>query len=217
MLHNFTKKRKGATKRIWEECRGARRPARIHDAVRQFTMRAGRASIHGAAKGGENSRRRKPLIHPGKSICGSNPRAVPCLPREGKTLSGARPMRWSRTDRLLYSTSSGAAHHQRACRRIVARGVRRAVHPALLALGKTTSRKTVHRTIFRSLTPQGEGYERNESIAPAVRELPCGRELHLRCVNCDRGSHRIKIHPPSGWFFIFGHSPKRYWRRTSAF
>lgn len=26
----------------------------------------------------------------------------------------------------------------------------------------------------------------------------------------------IKIHPRSGWYFIFGQSPKRYWQRTSA-
>ena len=25
------------------------------------------------------------------------------------------------------------------------------------------------------------------------------------------------VHINSGWIFIFGHSPKRYWRRTSAF
>ena len=28
---------------------------------------------------------------------------------------------------------------------------------------------------------------------------------------------RINIHPHSGWYFIFGHSPKHYWLRTSAF
>ncbi len=26
----------------------------------------------------------------------------------------------------------------------------------------------------------------------------------------------IKIHPHSGWYFIFGHSPTLYWLRTSA-
>ena len=26
----------------------------------------------------------------------------------------------------------------------------------------------------------------------------------------------INIHPRSGWYFIFGQSPKRYWQRTSA-
>ena len=27
----------------------------------------------------------------------------------------------------------------------------------------------------------------------------------------------INIHPHSGWYFIFGHSPILYWLRTSAF
>lgn len=34
------------------------------------------------------------------------------------------------------------------------------------------------------------------------------------------GSHAknaIKIHPLSGWYFIFGHSPNGYWQCTSAF
>ena len=39
-----------------------------------------------------------------------------------------------------------------ARRRMVAQSVRRAAHSALPALGKTTSRKTVPRTVFRSLT-----------------------------------------------------------------
>ena len=29
-------------------------------------------------------------------------------------------------------------------------------------------------------------------------------------------SQKINIHPHSGWYFIFGHSPNRYWLRTSA-
>ena len=26
----------------------------------------------------------------------------------------------------------------------------------------------------------------------------------------------INIHPPSGWYFIFGYNPNRYWRHINA-
>ena len=32
----------------------------------------------------------------------------------------------------------------------------------------------------------------------------------------DQPNNVINIHPHSGWFFIFGHSPNRYWRHTSV-
>ena len=43
-----------------------------------------------------------------------------------------------------------------------------------------------------------------------------GRNHHPPRI-CKNYKIRIKNHPPSGWFCIFGHSPILYWQRTSAF
>ena len=93
-------------------------------------------------------------------------------------MSAARQMRWSRAISEVEFARYGGhlirrKRHQRARRRIVARGARRAAHLGLLALGKTASRQTVHRTVCRSLTPQGEGLKR----------MNCRERSELRCAD----------------------------------
>ena len=93
----------------------------------------------------------------GREIRGSIIRGLPRMMRRIPISPLAVAFQQTKT---LCSTSSVTPCHQRARRRIVARGARRAAHLGLLALGKTASRQTVHRTVCRSLTPQGEGLVR---------------------------------------------------------
>ncbi len=92
---------------------------------------------------------------------------------------------------MTEAPSTAAAVPQRARRRIVVQVVRLAARPVLLALGKTASRKTVHRTVFRSLTPLGRRSKRR-------RRLITYRSQGKRITYCAQGA-QITYHPRGGW------------------
>ena len=70
---------------------------------------------------------------------------------------------------------------QRARRRIVVQVVRLAARPVLLALGKTAFRKTVHWTVFRSLTPKVEAPEKSTPYIEPPAHFCAGGILHGFC------------------------------------
>ena len=73
-----------------------------------------------------------------------------------------------------------------ACRRIVARDALRATRPVLLALGKTASRKTVHRTVISLANPS------RKELEVYNRNLPAPPHLSLRDIFPSRGRLRTR-------------------------